>query len=118
MFNSFMFTLCTIALAYMLVTLFDSPAVLSALGTIFSLGFSFITGVFIPQEFMDESILNIGKILPSFYYVQNNTMISNLQSFSDISGTISQNWLILLAFTLVFFAVSLIISRKRQTQES
>ena len=39
MLNAFVFTLMIIALAYMLVTFFDSGNVISAIGTIFSLGF-------------------------------------------------------------------------------
>jgi ABC-2 type transport system permease protein len=117
-FNSFLFTLCIIALAYMLVTLFDSPNFLGALGTILSLGLSFITGVFIPQQFLDETILTIGKIFPTFYYVQNNALISELQSVSDISGPILRNWLIVFGFAVVFFTVSIIVSKRRQTREN
>jgi ABC-2 type transport system permease protein len=119
MLNAFVFTLMIIALAYMLVTFFDSGNVISAIGTIFSLGFSFITGVFIPQYLLDENILRLAKVIPSYYYIQNNHRITELSNFqlSDLKD-IGLNLLIQFIYALVFFIITLYISKKRQSQES
>jgi ABC-2 type transport system permease protein len=117
--NAFVFSLPIIALAYLIVTLFDSRNVINALGTVFSLGFSFITGVFIPQFLLDEKILLIARIIPSFYYVQNNDRIINLSDFNfqSLKG-IFNNFLIQIAFAFIFVVITIFIAKKRQTQES
>ncbi|HHX80250.1 MAG TPA: ABC transporter permease [Acholeplasmataceae bacterium] len=117
--NAFVFSLPIIALAYLIVTLFDSRNVINALGTVFSLGFSFITGVFIPQFLLDEKILLFARIIPSFYYVQNNDRIINLSDFNfqSLKG-IFNNFLIQIAFAFIFVVITIFIAKKRQTQES
>jgi ABC-2 type transport system permease protein len=117
--NAFVFSLPIIALAYLIVTLFDSRNVINALGTVFSLGFSFITGVFIPQFLLDEKILLFARIIPSFYYVQNNDRIINLSDFNfqSLKG-IFNNFLIQIAFAFIFVVITIFIVKKRQTQES
>lgn len=119
MLNAFVFCLPIIALAYLIVTLFDSRNVINAFGTVFSLGFSFITGVFIPQFLLDEKILAIARIIPSYYYVQNNDRIINLTNFNfqNLKG-IFNNFFIQLAFAFIFIMITIYLAKKRQTQES
>jgi ABC-2 type transport system permease protein len=119
MLNALIFTIPMIALAYLIVTIFDSRNVIGAFGTIFSLGFSFITGVFIPQYLLDKNILLIARLIPSYYYIQNNERIASLKHFNfDNLESIFGNFLIQFAFTLVFFIITIYVSRRRRTQEN
>lgn len=119
MVNAFIFTLPTIALSYLIVTLFDTRTVISAFGTVFSLGFSFITGVFIPQFLLDKNILMLARIIPSYYYVLNNNEISTVNNFTNQNlKPIFNNFLIQIAFAVIFVAASVYVARRRETQES
>ena len=42
---------------------------------VLGLGMSFLCGVFVTQSLLGEEILNIGKLLPAYWYVRANNMI-------------------------------------------
>ncbi len=116
MLNSVIFTLSVITLSYLIVMLFDSKNMIAALGTVISLGFSFITGVFIPQELIDDKIIALAKFLPSYWYVYNNDYIVTGYNAEGI-GTIINNYFIQIGFSVLFIVTSIIISKKKQRAE-
>jgi ABC-2 type transport system permease protein len=119
MLNSFIFMISVITLSYLLVTLFDSKNVINGIGNIFSLGFSFITGVFIPQIFLDPSILTIARLIPSYWYVAANNRIVTLNHYNlSIMKPIITSYLIQFGFAIIFIILTIIISKKKQKLES
>ena len=119
MLNAFIFIFPVMALSYLVVTLFDSKNVITACGVVFSLGFSFITGVFIPQFLLDEKILLIAKFIPSYYYVANNNKINEIANlnFQNLRPVLT-NFLIQLGFALLFILITVYVAKKRETQEN
>lgn len=116
--NSFLFTISIIALTYLIVVIFDSKDVVSALGTIVSLGLSFITGVFIPQALLDEGLLKIARIIPSYWYIAGNDKIVNLTNFSGKNmESVIIGMLVQILFTVVFILIAIFISKKKQRVE-
>jgi ABC-2 type transport system permease protein len=117
--NSLVYSLVIIALAYLLTVLFKSKQVISGMGTVFSLGLAFITGVFIPQSVMKKEVLMLGRVFPSFYYVESNDKLVRLANFSfENMKSIYINMLIMLAFGLIFVVLSIIISNKKRQAEN
>ncbi len=73
-----------------------------------SLGTSFISGVFVSQEFLGEKVLTIAKFFPTYYYVKVNEM--NINSFGEIKYELFMQVL----FGIVFLSLGLYSSRARQ----
>ena len=117
MLNAFIFLLTVISLAYLLVVIFNSRNIVGALATVISLGSSFICGVFIPQFLIDDFILKIARIFPS--YVNANEKIASLFKYDYIMmKPIYNSFLIQSIFTFIFIALALTISKAKQRAEN
>lgn len=107
MINSLVFALSTVSLALFISKLINNSNIMMAVMNIFSLGSSFLTGVFVPQEILSKNALLLGRIFPSFYYVANNNMIAN----NFTKEIFLENIFILVGFAVIFFLVSLILDK-------
>lgn len=110
--NTLIFTIVTVSFAVMLSNVIKSEAVIQGVTNVFSLGSSFLTGAFIPQEFLSESVLNFSKIFPSYYFVTNNNIIAQ-----DInSPEIIKNILIMLGFMLLFIIINILFKLRKKKE--
>lgn len=76
----FVFMLFGLALAALVGVLCSdskkkAAIVASMASNVLGLGMSFLCGVFVTQSLLGEEILNIGKLLPAYWYVRANNMI-------------------------------------------
>lgn len=107
MINSLIFALSTVSIALFISKLINDSNIMMAVMNIFSLGSSFLTGVFVPQEILSKKALSLGRIFPSFYYVANNNMIAD----GFIKEIFFKNIFILFGFTIIFSLISLILDK-------
>lgn len=116
--NAFLFMLNTITLAYLIASIFDSVNVITALGTICSLGFAFVTGIFVPQEFLNANLLRITRIIPSYWYVRNNRLIASMTLWNlQTAKQLMMNYGVIVLMGLIFIVIAFFISRwKRQAE--
>ncbi len=105
--NSLVFVLVTVSLAVFISNVVDKGGVVTAVMNVFSLGSSFLAGVFVPQSLLSHRALMIGKLFPSFYYVANNDLI-----FYNFDKEIYfKNIIILLGFGIILAILNLAIDR-------
>lgn len=105
MVNSLIFTLTTVAMAIFIAKLTKTGQEMSAIMNIVSLGSSFLSGAFVPQDLLGPLAKTVGKILPSYYYVSNN----NLLAAGGNIGLYRTNILVMLGFALGFIVLALSI---------
>ncbi len=97
--NFLVYALCVLAISNVLSNLTRNRAAIGAISNVFSLGLSFISGAFIPQELVSESVLNVSKAFPMYYFIRANR---NSLAWDDmIPDVLTQ---------LVFFAVYVVIA--------
>lgn len=108
MLNSFIFTITVVAMSVMIANLIKSENAISGVMNVVSLGSSFLCGAFVPQEFLGETALKIGKIFPSYYYIQNNDVLASNPSFDAIK----KNLLIMLGFAIAFTIITVVAKPK------
>ncbi len=106
--NISVFSFSILCFTFLINNITTSKFVINGISTVSSLGTSFISGVFTPQEFLSDSVLNIAKFFPTYYFVKINNM--RLVSFSDISYEIFMQ----LLFGIAFLTVGLYFSKVRQ----
>lgn len=110
--SSFGLSFVGLSLGYMIGALVKSNQAVSGITNVVALGMSFISGVFLPQEFLGESVLNFAKLLPVYWYVDANNTISGLATFDLASiAPIIMNIVILLGFGIGVFAVTFVTRR-------
>jgi ABC-2 type transport system permease protein len=107
--NSFVFMISVVTLAILLSRIVTNENTLSAIMNVVSLGASFISGAFVPQELLSKFTLNLSKFLPSYYYITNNNQLG----FNPSLSIILPNVLIMLAFSIGFIILSNIIKVRR-----
>lgn len=113
--GSFIFSLVGLAIGFMVGTLVQNRRTIPGITNVLALGMSFLCGVFMPQQFLGDSVLAVSKIMPAYWYVHANGLIAAL---SDINTTSLQPVFIDLAITLGFaiaiFAATYIIAGVRR----
>jgi len=109
-------TFCTMAVA-LAITLIVSkvaknPQVVSLLSNIIGLGMAFLCGVFVPLEYLSDTVVRIAHFLPVYWNVKTLTLIRNYQP-SDM-GTIFTYLGIQLLFAVALTCIGLVIARKKR----
>lgn len=84
--------------------------VASMVSNVLGLGMSFLCGVFVSQSLLGENILNIGKLLPAYWYVKANNMIYGADGEVFNSGEVMMCIVIQALFAAAVFAVALTAS--------
>lgn len=113
--NAAIMSLFAVAFAFLLTNLLKSNNAILALVNVVSIGSCFLCGVFVPAEWMPVFVQNLGRALPSFYYVENNWRISELQKFDFESlKPILINALVIIGATLLVVIINNLVTRKKQ----
>ena len=110
--NSFIFTICAVAIAFLIGNLVSNKNAINGIVNVVALGSSFLCGSFVPLEWLPDTVIKIAHILPSYYYISSNEMIAKLEivNFETIIP-ILKNMGIILIFMMVFIIATNIISR-------
>ena len=113
--NSFVFTLCALSISFCLGNIVKDKNTLNGIVNVIALGSSFLCGVFVPMEWLPESVLKLAHLLPSYYYVKVNERIITLESFSfETMQSIFINWFILILFIVLFVFITNIVSKRKR----
>lgn len=106
--NTIVFSFSMLCFVFLINNLTSSKFIINGISTVASLGTSFISGVFVPQQLLSESVLNIAKFFPTYYFVKVNEI--NVVLFSDMIYEIFMQIL----FGFAFLAIGLYFSKIRQ----
>ncbi|MDH6604120.1 ABC-2 type transport system permease protein [Bacilli bacterium PM5-9] len=107
--NSFVFTFCATALAFMIGQLIKKQTIISAVNNIVGLGMSFISGAFIPQALLGSVVLSVASFTPAYWYVLNNEKITEMASFN--LDALMMPLLIQIGFVIAFCTIALSLSK-------
>lgn len=113
--NSLAFAVCGASISFLAGNLVKSRGAVSAVSNVVTLGLSFISGVFIPQELLGSFVLKIASFTPTYWYVKANNKIVELAQFdfAHLAHILPAIW-IQACFALAFFAVALVIAKKKR----
>lgn len=113
--NSFIFTLSALSMGLLISTIVKSRSAMSAAANVVSLGLCFISGVFVPQEYLGKAVISIAKFNPVYWYIKANEEISILVNFNETNVVpIIYNMLIVFGFAAAILAVTLVIMKQRR----
>lgn len=108
--NALALTFSIVALSYLLSKLILDENTLSAITNVVSLGTSFLSGAFVPQELLSDITIAISKLFPSYYYIKNNHLIVANPTLE----TMLPNMLIIIGFGIFFIILSIFIRPVRK----
>ncbi len=117
MVNSLVFVFTCLSFGFLVGNLIYNKEAQAAIVNVVSLGTSFICGAFVPQEYLSESVLNIGKLFPSYWYISNNQIIGGLNKFDFVSiKPLLLNMFIVLCFGIGGILLTNIVTKRRQVK--
>lgn len=115
--NSFTFLIVCISIAYLIGIIANTDEVISALGNIISLGFSFLGGIFMPLSVMSDNVKPLARLVPTYWYTIVN---DRLMMLTEVSGSVLKEifsgMFVQICFALAFFSIALVISKKKAQQ--
>lgn len=115
--NSLMIMAVSLAIAYLTGMIAGSPAALSGLNNVISLGLCFLGGIFVPIEMLGSGVEKVARFLPTYWYSKINGILGDYESIGpEMQHTIWVGLAIQFLFGAACFAVTLAIKR-RQLQE-
>jgi len=115
MLNSFVFTICAASISFLIGTLVKNRQTISAIANVVALGTSFISGVFVDQSLLSESVLKIASFTPTYWFVKGNNLIAVMtkitgSNLTDVLGYIG----IEVGFSIAFIALALVVGKQKQ----
>ena len=91
---------------------------MNAIVNVVSLVLCFLGGIFVPREFFGGGIGKIAKLVPTYWYVVNNEEIGQMTKATSafVKNMLIQSGIVV-AYAVVFFAVTLVIisARRKRT---
>lgn len=113
--NSFVFTICSITIAFLIGNAISNKNAINGIVNVVALGSSFLCGAFVPMEWLPDSVLNIAHLLPSYYYISSNEILTELEVFNlETIKPILTNMGIILLFAIGFIVITNIISKRKR----
>ena len=115
--NSLLFGLTSAAISFFIGNLVKNREAISGIANIFTLGSSFISGVFVPQEMLSTGVLKIASFLPTYWYVKANSQISTIShvDWSNVSF-IPKSFMIQIGFFLAFFILAMVVGKNSKSE--
>lgn len=112
--NSLCFAITATSLAYLIGCLIKNENVISGVQNVITIGLSFISGCFVPIEWLDTKIISFAKMFPSYWFIQGNYDIIKISTFNyETIQPVIKNCGIILAFGIIYFIISKVIIAKK-----
>lgn len=111
--NSGVYLLIATAIALLLGAFPMDFNMINMIANILGLGMSFLCGIFVPQSFLGEKVLSVGRFLPAYWYVRITNMFG---SYANDVFSARTYWMcigIQLLFFVTLFAVYLCVDRQK-----
>ncbi|NLE24768.1 MAG: ABC transporter permease [Clostridiaceae bacterium] len=113
--SSFIFAFCGSGMGFLIGSVAKGNEAISAITNVVVLGSSFLSGVFVPVEFLGSTALKIASFMPTYWYVKANNQIAQLTHFDfDYIKPVLSDMAIVFCFGIAFFALSLVVRKNRQ----
>lgn len=113
--NSFVHLITVTSLAFLIGNIVTSKDAVNGITNVVGIGTSFLCGVFVPLEYLPNSVVNIAHALPTYYYVKSNTIITTLEEINFTTlKPILINMGILLGSSVVFMILSNVVSNRKR----
>ena len=114
--NSFIFTLPVLSISFLIANIVKSKNAISAASNVVSLGTCFISGVFVPRDFLGETLLKFASFTPTYWYVKSNHIIANIDRLKEEDiRSILTSILIMLIFALTALVITMVIKKQKYT---
>ncbi len=118
MLNSFVFMIVALSLALFISSLSPSPKAIDMMANTISLAMSFLCGVFVPIEFLSDSIIKVAHFLPAYWYVKANNMLAGASGELFETGKFFSCIGIEFLFAAALFSLAMLVANVKRKSSS
>ncbi len=111
--NSFIGILVSLGIALIVGYLAKNENVISMMSNTIGLGIAFLSGIFVPQEFLGDGVLMVARFLPTFWFVKANNLIDHYGR-EGIMNEIILSMAIQLVFAVTLFVIFLVVTKLKR----
>jgi ABC-2 type transport system permease protein len=112
--NMIIYSISALGISYLIAMLVSKKEANEAISYVIPLGFSFISGAFVPQALLGDSVLKLASFTPTYWFVKGNDKIALLTNYSWTNlKDIVFYMLIQVGFAAALFSVALVISKNK-----
>lgn len=116
--NAICITLAILSIGYLIGSVVKSKSAQNAAANVISLTVCFISGVFVPQEFLNEVVIKIANFTPVYWYIKANTMLQEISSFNFESLKPIYGFMAIeLGFAITVWLVALVIGKNKRMSD-
>ncbi|MCM1052869.1 MAG: ABC transporter permease [Ruminococcus sp.] len=113
--NLFIFTIVALAISFLIGSVVKNKNAINGIVNVIALGSSFLCGAFVPMEWLPNSVLIVGHIFPTYYFIKSNEILVNLEKINlESLKPIILNMIILGIFAIIFIVITNIISKNKR----
>lgn len=113
--NSFIYSIAALMIAFIVSNLVSSKNAINGIVNVIAIGSSFLCGVFVPPEMLGKGVLLVGHIFPTFYYVDANILLTEIETLNITSlKPLFNNYIILGIFIIGFLIINTIINNVKK----
>lgn len=115
--NTLVFAITVLSLSYLVAISVKSRKAIGAMSTALALGLSFLSGIFVPQQYLGSPVLRVASFTPSYWFVKANDTLVNITSFrwSEVSSVFGY-MAIQIGFTIAFISIALVVNKRKRQQ--
>lgn len=114
--NSLIFTITCLCLSFLISNISTKNSI-GPISNLVSLGCCFLGGAFVPQQLLSETVKSTAIFNPVYWFINVNDKLNALSTFNmDTLTPLLFEMLIMLAFSVAFLGVGLVIMKQRRTK--
>lgn len=111
--NCISFLLIATGLSFLVSTFVSNKNVLNMITNVLSLGMCFLGGIFVPREVFGDTIANISKFFPTYWYVNAVEVIQDVENKHSLLRELQINIGVQFLFAIAIFSAALAITKLR-----
>jgi ABC-type multidrug transport system, permease component len=113
--NALALTLVSLSIGFLAGKFIQNHGAQGAIVNVISLGLSFISGVFVPQDMLGNQVLAIASFTPNYWYVRAVADLRDMTVFSSQNVTpVVYDMLIQLGFAAAILIIALLLTKQRK----
>ncbi len=115
--NGIVFAITALSISYLIGITVNNRKSIGALSTAISLSLAFISGIFVPQEYLGASVLRVASFTPSYWYVKANHALISITSVQSKELMDAFRYMgIEIGFAVAIICISLVIAKRKRQQ--
>ncbi|MGV8145665.1 MAG: ABC transporter permease [Alkaliphilus sp.] len=112
--NTFVLTLTVLSISFLIGSQIKNREAVQTIPAILAIAMTTLSGVFVPQEVLGESVLRVARFMPAYWFVRANYKIQALCDFAISKLVlIFEDMIIVLVFGFVALFTALLISKMK-----